>query len=154
MRFAFRPLAASEALAISRWHYEESYAFYDWRSDPDDLAELLDPRNWPGRYYAVLDGRGALVGFFQFEQDDSRAIEVGLGLRPDLTGRGLGAAFVRAGLDCARRRYAPERFTLRVATFNRRAIRVYERAGFVPGRVFTQATNGGLYEFVEMSRPA
>ncbi|HET8626550.1 MAG TPA: GNAT family N-acetyltransferase [Thermomicrobiales bacterium] len=127
--------------------------FYDWQGDPDDLAGFLNPRNWPGRYWAVHDERGALVGFFQFERDGG-TIEVGLGLRPDLTGRGLGAAFVQAGLDFARRHYAPERFTLRVATFNRRAIRAYERADFVSGRVFTQATNGGLYEFVEMSRPA
>ena len=153
MEFAFKPLAADEAVSISVWHYDAPYAFYDWQSDPDDLAELLDPANWPERYYAVVDEHGALVGFLHCTPDND-TVEIGLGLRPDLTGRGLGAAFVQAGLDFARQRYAPRRFTLRVATFNRRAISVYERAGFVAGCVYMHHTNGGLYEFMEMSRLA
>jgi [ribosomal protein S18]-alanine N-acetyltransferase len=56
--------------------------------------------------------------------------------------------------EYARRRFAPKRFTLSVASFNQRAITVYERAGFAPVRVFAHSTNGGEWEFVEMQRPA
>ena len=41
-----------------------------------------------------------------------------------------------------------------MATFNERAIKVYERAGFVADRVYMHWTNGAEWEFVEMSRPA
>lgn len=153
VQFRLAPLAAREALAISNWHYKAPYDFYDWQRDPDDLAEFLDPQSWPGRYYAVVDEQDRLVGFFQCEPAPD-AVEIGLGLHPALTGRGLGAAFLQAGLDFAKRQCAPQRFTLRVATFNRRAIRVYERIGFRPGRIFMHATNGGLHEFMEMTRPA
>ena len=58
-----------------------------------------------------------------------------LGLRPDLTSRGLGLEFVRAGIQLIRERFGPSRIVLDVAGFNERAAKVYERAGFrVTGR--------------------
>jgi [ribosomal protein S18]-alanine N-acetyltransferase len=149
----FSPLSQEEAEAISEWHYPEPYSFYDWRADPDDLRELLDPALRGEAYWAVHDDGGELVGNFSFKPKGD-AVEMGLGLRPDLTGRGLGAAFLAAGLEFARERFSPERFTLAVATFNERAIKVYERAGFVRDRVYMHSTNGGEWEFLEMSRPA
>jgi [ribosomal protein S18]-alanine N-acetyltransferase len=56
-------------------------------------------------------------------------LDYGLGLRPDLTGQGLGLEFFRAGVAFARERYQPQRVYLHVAEFNERARRVYERAG-------------------------
>ena len=58
------------------------------------------------------------------------------------------------GLDFARAHFAPERFVLAVATFNERAITVYERAGFARDRVYMHWTNGAEWEFLEMSRQA
>lgn len=152
-RLHFTRLTQNEAEAIAEWHYPEPYSFYDWKADPDDLQELLDPALRGEAYWAVRDDDGELVGNFSFKPKDD-AIEIGLGLRPDLTGRGLGAAFLAAGLEFAREEFAPERFTLAVATFNERAIKVYERAGFARDRVYMHSTNGGEWEFVAMSRPA
>jgi ribosomal-protein-alanine N-acetyltransferase len=59
---------------------------------------------------------------------------------------------VEAGLDFARNRYAPTRFTLDVATFNVRAQRVYERAGFRPLDTFTRRFRGKQCAFLAMSR--
>jgi ribosomal-protein-alanine N-acetyltransferase len=79
---------------------------------------------------------------------------VGLGLRPNLTGQGLGLEYLRAGLEFARERFSPWRFTLSVATFNERAIEVYERAGFWRGGVYTHHTHGADYPFLAMAREA
>jgi [ribosomal protein S18]-alanine N-acetyltransferase len=154
MRFTFRQMNEQEARAIARWHYEGPYAFYDMDQDADDLAELLNPRSWEEKYYAVFDEQGELAGFFTFTKD-GEAVEIGLGLRPDLTGKGkgVGLEFVQAGLEFAKSEYAVSAFRLRVATFNRRAIRVYEQAGFRPVRVFMHETNGGKHEFLEMVMP-
>ena len=152
--YVFRPMNDEEAREISGWSYDPPYDFYDATSDPGDLAELLDrKRRQEGAYYAAFDERGALVGFFQFEKK-GRIVEVGLGLRPDLTGRKLGLGFMLAGLEFARRQFSPTGFQLSVATFNERAILVYERAGFRRGEVFMHHTNGGDHPFLLMTREA
>lgn len=59
-------------------------------------------------------------------------LEIGLGLRPDLTGRGLGLEFVKLGISKASQVYPDYKgdMVLRVLDTNERAVKVYERAGF------------------------
>jgi [ribosomal protein S18]-alanine N-acetyltransferase len=152
--FHFAQLSQEDAEAIAEWRYPEPYSFYDWTADPADLRELLDPSRRGEAYWAVKDDAGELVGHFSFKPKDERTVEIGLGLRPDLTGRGFGGSFLAAGLEFARERFAPEIFVLSVATFNERAIKVYERAGFARARLYMHFTAGREWEFLEMSRPA
>ncbi len=165
MQFTFRLLDEADARAIQAWRYTGEYAIYNMTADdPDERDELLDRRS---PYYAARDESGALVGFFVFgtsaEIDDCNppgimradgTITIGLGLRPDLTGKGLGVAFVNAGLEFAKAQFAPVAFRLFVMTFNERAIRVYERAGFQRVGLVTQRGPRGERAFWEMRRPA
>lgn len=153
MHYTFQPMTEEAAREVAHWHYDGIYAFYDMGQDPEDLAELLDPANWQDCYYAVRDGVGTLIGFFCFTRD-AQTMEIGLGLRPDLTGRGLGPSFLEAGLTYARERFYAVTFRLSVAAFNQRAIQVYQRAGFRIVREFPWQTNGGEYPFLEMIREA
>ncbi len=146
-------MTQADAEAVARWHYPEPFSFYDWTADEDDLAELLDPDRRGEAYYVVEDEDGALVGHFSFKPE-GRTLVIGLGLRPDLTGRALGGGFLAAGLDYGREQFAPDEFSLAVATFNERAIKVYERAGFERVRLYMHMTNGREWEFVEMRRSA
>lgn len=152
MHFTFKLMNEQEAHAIAKWHYQSPYTFYNADQDPDDLAELLSPQSWQETYHSVLDEQKELIGFFTFNKDGD-TIEIGLGLRPDLTGKGIGLEFVQAGLEFATNTYSTTAFRLKVATFNQRAIRVYEKAGFHPVRVFMHTTNGGEFEFLEMTIP-
>lgn len=151
--YSFRQMDDADTREISGWRYEPPYDFYNGDADPDDLAELLDAGRRRDVYFSALDEEGELVGFFQFERS-GETVDVGLGLRPDLTGCGIGEEFCGAGLEFARERLAPRRFTLSVATFNERAIRVYERAGFKRGETYTHGTNGGGSSFQFMEREA
>jgi [ribosomal protein S18]-alanine N-acetyltransferase len=155
MTYRFEPMSDEQARAVAAWHYDPPYDFYDWEADQDDLAELLDANRREDRYFAVLDQHDRLIGFFACHRDGD-AVDIGLGLRPNLTGRGHGLPFMLAGLAFARERHAPFRtFQLAVAAFNERAIRVYTRAGFHQvGGVYLHHTNGGEHPFLRMERPA
>jgi len=152
-RLVFAQMSQEDAEAIADWRYDPPYDFYDARTDESDLANLLSPARREDRAFSARDETGELVGFFTYARDDE-GIVIGLGLRPDLTGQGLGAWFVEQGLDFGRARFAPQRFRLNVAEFNERAVTVYERAGFVRTRSFEEDTNRGSYPFLEMERPA
>ena len=149
MDFRFVPMTEEFAKEIASWHYTGAYSFYDLASDEEDLQEFMEPSTWAA-YSAVLDENGRLVGYFDYTRRE-HDVEIGLGMQPDLTGRGLGERFVRAGLDVFSARLGADRFTLRVAQFNARAIKVYERVGFREVERFMQKTNGGEYPFVRMA---
>ena len=153
MKLTIHQMTQAEAEEVAAWEYEPPYSFYDATADEADLRLLLDAESREGRNFSVCDDDGALVGFFEYKPRGAD-VEIGLGLRPDLTGRGLGVEFVGAALEFGRDRFRPETFRLAVAAFNRRAIRVYERAGFEPVREYDHATNGGIHRFLEMARPA
>lgn len=143
-------MTPKDANEIRAWRYPDEYAFYDMDADPEDLREFLDVDNWqPDTKFVMADADGVVLGFFEFTTHDG-VTDMGLGLRPDLTGQGLGADFLRAGLAFAVERFQPRLLRLQVAAFNRRAIRVYERIGFAITKTCMQTTNGGAYEFVEM----
>ena len=160
--FLLRPFTEDDARALVGWRYDGPYAFYDPAAEdlPAILAELP-------AYAAAEDGWGALAGFFVFGAGarvpggeraglyPPGALDVGLGLRPDLVGRGLGAGFVAAGLAYVRGRVAPPpaRFRLSVAAWNLRAVRAYERAGFRPGPRFTSPVRGKETAFLLMTTP-
>ena len=161
----FAPMSDADAEEILRWRYTGDLSVYGFDTpDPAARAEekrdLLDPRNC---YYAARSAAGELIGFCCFGPDaqvpggDYRqpALDVGLGLQPELVGRGLGLSFVEAILEFASRELSPPRFRLTVATFNRRAARVYERAGFEATERFERRTpdgRGSGAEFLVMVR--
>lgn len=120
MDLEIKPASAEAHELMASWRYPSPYDFYDGDAEP-----VLNPE----RFFEVRDEAGELIGFYYFEPNPPD-LDYGLGLRPDLTGQGLGLEFFRAGLAFARERYRPRRVYLHVAEFNERARRVYERAGF------------------------
>ncbi len=99
-----------------------------------DPALLADPASG---FFALMDG-ARLTGFRSFGADgqvpgggyDESALDTGGGLRPELTGKGLGREAIQAGLAFGRARFAPPALRVTVATFNLRAQRVVEALGF------------------------
>ena len=156
-RYTLRPMTSDDVEAMRVWHYPAPYEVYDGESDPGDIELMLADIGSKDRWFAVVGLQGDdLVGFFEFKPaDGAQELEIGLGLRPDLTGIGLGAAFVEAGLVFARARWAPETFVLDVLPWNDRAIKAYERAGFVRGEEHLRRFEGGVERrFLRLSRRA
>ncbi len=72
-------------------------------------------------------------------------MEIGLGLLPGRTRRGLGLSFVESGVAFAAERFEVTSFTLAVAAFNQTAISVYCRAGFDVVDQYSHETNCGTF---------
>jgi RimJ/RimL family protein N-acetyltransferase len=147
----FATLDKAAASEICGWRYPEPFAQYDIGEGA--IRTLLDPRN---AYFAARDAQGALVGFCCFGPDaqvpggtyDDSALDVGLGLRPDLSGKGAGRAFTRAVLAFGCDRFAPQSFRVTIASWNTRSLRVHEQLGFRRMGAFRRISDDR--EFIQM----
>lgn len=136
------------AIDIVTWSYPEPYQGYDLvGADP---AYFLDPANG---FFALVDESGELIGYRSFGPDgrvpggayDDAALDTGGGLRPELTGRGLGRRAIATGLAFGRERFDPLAFRVTVAAFNSRARHVVESLGFGCVSSFTADTDSSRF---------
>src|SRR5258708_16244529 len=102
-------MTAAYVAEIATWRYPAPYDCYDMAGA--SAAFIATPESG---FYALTDG-DALIGFRSFGADgrvpggdyDDSALDTGGGLRPDLTGKGLGRAAIRTGLEFAPRHFSP-----------------------------------------------
>jgi ribosomal-protein-alanine N-acetyltransferase len=148
----FCPMDEAQARSILKWQYDPPYDLYDpGAGDVEETVQiLLDPQY---AYYALLTAEGELVAYCCFGADarvpggdyGADALDVGLGVRPDLTGQGQGSAYVQAVLALARRTFSPSAFRVTIAEFNARALRVWEKAGFRRVQRFQRGQDGRAF---------
>lgn len=151
MKLKWKPATQVEAEEIASWKYPAPYDFYDMTADEEDYEQFIHPEKRSPHTYSVFD-EGELIGFLTVEPSENHSVDLGFGMHPNRTGKGEGQIFLEQCLSFVAKEYEVERFTLAVATFNKRAIAVYERTGFTKKNTFLQATNGGNYEFVAMEK--
>ncbi len=145
----FRPMDEASARAIVTWRYDPPYDIYnpDWKGIEDALQAFLDPGN---AYYCITADKGDLQAYCCFGHEaqvpggdyQAEALDIGLGVRPDLTGQRRGHLFVRAVLDFAHCQFSPAPFRVTIAEFNRRAQRVWTGAGFGQIQSFARSGDG------------
>ena len=150
LRMRIAAMTPAYARDIVTWHYDPPYDCYDMTAvNPAYLAEPA------AGFFALVDPDG-LIGFRSFGADgqvpggqyDASALDTGGGLRPELTGKGLGREAVEAGLEYGRRRFAPAAFRVTIASFNLRAQRVAGSLGFRPAGSFLALAGGRSYEML------
>ncbi|GAA4003808.1 hypothetical protein GCM10022247_25920 [Allokutzneria multivorans] len=127
------PLSAEHAEDILTWRYPGPWSFYDSR--PED-----GPLTAEEGYFAVVSD--SLVGFLCVGEEArvpglaeaDGVVDVGVGMRPDLVGKGNGARFGAAVVEHLRRSGVTQARCV-VQTWNERSLRVARGMGFVDSGV-------------------
>jgi RimJ/RimL family protein N-acetyltransferase len=127
-----RPMTADEAVRLAGWRYRDQWSAYDLESPTGVLEELA-------LYRAVVDDADTMVGFVCVGaaarvpglDADARFIDVGVGMDPDLVGRGSGVAFGEMALGHVAHQHPDLPLRAVIQAWNERSLRVAVRLGFL-----------------------
>jgi [ribosomal protein S18]-alanine N-acetyltransferase len=158
MLFTFKPMTRSAAEQISTWTYLPPYDLYSFEPDEESIEELMN-----GEYFYAMDELDQIVGYFCYGgsarvrggyeagiYEDENRLDIGLGMKPALTGKGQGSLFVAEGMRFLENQLNQNDFRLVVASFNKRAMQVYAKNGFYERSTFLSKIGGEDVEFVWM----
>jgi RimJ/RimL family protein N-acetyltransferase len=149
LHISYRPADEESARKFVQWRYEPPYDIYN--CPPEKVEELvqynIDPAN---NVYAMFDQLGELVGYCSYGSDarvqggdySAEALDIGLMVKPELTGRGLGDRFARNVIHNGTSLYHPEKLRVTIAAFNQRALRTWEKNGFRQVQSFKRSADG------------
>lgn len=134
--------------ALTGWEYPPPFERYALVGVP--ASHFADPANG---FVALVDTSDQVVGFRSFGPDgrvpggryDADALDTGGGLRPDLTGRGLGRSAIQIGLDYGWKVLAATTLRITVWAQNERALRVVRSLGFEEVDHFVATSSGDHY---------
>lgn len=156
MIFKIADMNHSYKCEILKWKYSKPYNVYNFpelKLNPEIVIN--------DKYFACTNECLELVGYYCIDEEarvitNESAIyytddflDMGLSMKPDLVGQGIGLSFVQFGVIFLISKYN-KRIRLTVACFNERAIKVYKRAGFSEGERFMRYTQDYEYEFMIM----
>jgi [ribosomal protein S18]-alanine N-acetyltransferase len=142
-QYTFRKMDADCAGQIVAWQYPPPYHIYNCHpNNVDAFVKGFITRQY--RYHSVWNPAGDLIAFRCFGKDAqvpggdyrAEALDMGGGLRPDLTGQGFGAEIMQAAFEFALQNYTPLAFRATVAAFNQRALKVCKKVGYQPVQAF------------------
>lgn len=136
------PMSEDYAIEIANWKYNGRYSLYSMTENEETIEELMDGKHF---VFLTMDKR-EIVGFFCVGQSarvplieddvyDEEYLDLGLGMRPDLCGKGLGYNFLLSGIEFLGNEYNTDKFRITVLAKNQRAIKVYDKIGFEQVRV-------------------
>lgn len=138
-----RRFTQTEAREVAGWNYPAPFDIYN--VDPND-PQLFLMRTAAGEgYYPAVDDCGEIVAFCVLgaearvmgQQPQPGTLDIGLGVRPDLTSHGLGSELLTPVRTLVASVGIPELLRTAVASFNTRSLALCRKAGFATTRQFT-----------------
>ena len=145
----------SEKEIISNWKYEGEYGLYNmppYREQKEQRTAFGNPERVQN-YYTYCDG-DRLIGFTSILEKE-KEVSIGIGIDPKICGRGYGEEILMLAAEISQTLYPGKPLCLEVRTWNQRAVRCYEKAGFqMDGMPFEQSTPIGKGTFYRMVKDA
>ena len=147
-------MTEEEKETVSRWNYEGEYSIYNMPSYAEQKEQSIGFGN-PSRkknFYSYWEN-DILIGFTNILEEDHEVF-IGLGVSPFLCGQGYGQKVLMEAQKISKRLYPDKPLYLEVRSWNHRAIRCYQKAGFlIQGEEFEQKTLAGSGRFFRMIYP-
>lgn len=138
-----------EKRLICEWKYEGDYAIYNSLPYEEQLEKQRGFANPKNNFYSFYDG-AMLIGYVNIVEEEFEVF-FGAGVRPDCCNQGFGQEMSRVAREISRQQHPGKPVYLEVRTWNHRAVRCYEKAGFrIVGEPIVQTTPLGKGTFYRM----
>lgn len=146
-----RPLTDEDKKAICQWKYEGEYSIYNL-PDYDYLREsksgFMNPHKESN--YRVFKIGDDIIGYINLTEREAE-VYIGIGVNPCFLNRGFGSRILLESYKLSKVLYPEKPLYLEVRSWNKRAIRCYEKAGFtIDGKSFEKETPVGAGKFYRM----
>ncbi len=138
-----RILNEQDKKEICKWKYEGEYAIYDlpsYEEMKNNQIGFMNPKSYD-HFYGYLEN-DQLIGFINLLEEEEEVF-VGIGVNPKYCNQHYGQRMLLDIADLSKMLHPHKPLYLEVRTFNQRAIRCYQKAGFV--------IEGDAYEMVTLS---
>ena len=149
-RLVYGHLSDDAKRQICNWKYDGEYAIYNLPAYEEMKAQnrgFMDS-SIEKSYYGFWDN-DVLVGYVKLTEGDT-CVSIGIGVNPDLCERKYGQNILSAAYNISKSLYNKP-LDLIVRSWNIRAIKCYEKAGFcIDGLPFEIETGIGIGTFYRM----
>ena len=148
---ACHPTTEEEKILITEWKYEGEYSVYNAEPYEEQKKKGFGFANPQNHFYSFYDEK-KLIGFINFYEEKTEVF-FGIGVKPEECGKGYGSQMTETACKISRRLFPGKPLYLEVRTWNQRAVRCYEKAGFhIAGEPIRQTTSAGEGVFYHMIR--
>ena len=140
------------ARQITEWNYEGEYSDYNLPSYEECKNKKYGiTREDRKDNYIVYTINDEVVFYSNMKEMDNNKLYIGVGLKPEYCGKGLGNFFLNDSIIEMKKRYPERTLFLEVRSWNKRAIKSYEKIGFkITNTVISKDRLGNDTEFIEM----
>ncbi len=146
---ACHPTTEEEKILITEWKYEGEYSVYNAEPYEEQKKKGFGFANPQNHFYSFYDEK-KLIGFINLYEEKTEVF-FGIGVKPEECGKGYGSQMTETACKISRRLFPGKPLYLEVRTWNQRAVRCYEKAGFhIAGEPIRQTTSAGEGVFYHM----
>jgi RimJ/RimL family protein N-acetyltransferase len=157
MEFIKKIKSKEIAEKIANWEYNKPYDIYNMNGDENTIKEIIEDD-----YYSYIYN-DIIIGYFCYGKpaivpndnskdiyNDDKYLDIGIGMNPKLCGKGKGYNFFKKSVETAYEIYEIKKYRLTVAKFNKRAIKIYKKYGFLKDKEFVKNSSSSDTTFITM----
>ena len=146
-----RFLTDEDKKAICSWKYDGEYAVYNlpsYETLKQSQSGYMNPEK--ENNYRVFKSSDNIIGYINLVERETQ-VYIGIGVNPNFLNKGFGTQILLEGYKLSKELYPQKSLCLEVRTWNKRAIRCYEKAGFtIEAEAYERETPIGVGYFYRM----